>query len=148
MFEPRHTWDFASCRTVPVSYQIRGEDSGSAMAWYLFDQGTAAEPGTRGGHCYSCADMDGLGPFCECFVPQVAEAMGACTNCLFVGEGAQCSRRLRAEGVGFTGFTDEMVEGAPPELLEYWLRCIRAEIAQRELDAEMAGRASNSAANS
>ena len=122
---------------VPRSYEIRGEDSGSAMAWYLLDQRVEPQPGGgRHGHCHSCEDIDGLGPFRECFAPQAREAMGACTNCLFVGQGDQCSLRRGP----FQGFMDEELKEATCEELALWEGWLRTEIANRALDAEMAAR--------
>lgn len=109
------------------------------MAWYLFDLRVDPEPGARHGECHSCGDMDGLGPFRECFVPQVAEAMGACTNCLYTGDGARCSLRPDVEGV-FAGFTEAMLEDATDEELANWVTRIRTELAHRELDDAVASR--------
>lgn len=106
------------------------------MAWYLLDRRVEPEAGAGHGHCYSCGDIDGLGPFRECFVPQATEAMGACTNCVFVGQGDQCSMRLRP----FQGFTEDMLEEATREELQHWRERILTEMANRVLDAEMASR--------
>lgn len=102
------------------------------MAWYLLAQ--RKEPGRGIWHCFSCSDIDAIGPFRECFVPQVEEALGACTNCLFVGRGDQCTLRRR----GFGGLNRDMLAHASTEELARWWGWLQEERAERVLDAELA----------
>lgn len=72
---------------------VMDEDMGSAMAWYLLDRRKELAQGASGGTCDWCAGGYPLAPFHECFVPQTAAALGACTNCLWFGRGDRCSLR-------------------------------------------------------
>ena len=63
-----------------------------AMAWYLLGENSGLSH-TEGPcfHCMDAMDEEEYIPFPECFVPQDSAADGACTNCVYLYGGHECS---------------------------------------------------------
>lgn len=63
-----------------------------AIAWYLLDADMGKE-GLQGAcfHCLDAMEEEEHMPFPECFVPQDGAADGACTNCVYLYGGHECT---------------------------------------------------------